>query len=202
MSDLNASVGIDFSLLGASLHAAYEKKGAEGYAVLLLPTEQNPNNGVSIGAVIEDIKKLVKGVDDKANTDDMDKDLMEGVNSLAIKEGDAEDTKGDKQTGLNNLIVKLQMAYLYIRKIPGQDSQLEYAFQLQVIAKDVIPPEIQSLVDVDNVSISVWNTTRQKILDRMSLVTIDEYIGIAEDPKAESGSKTESGSGQDSGENS
>lgn len=202
MSDLNASVGIDFSLLGTSLHAAYEKKGAEGYAVLLLPTEQNPNNGVSIGAVIEDIKKLVKGVDDKANTDDMDKDLMEGVNSLAIKEGEAEDTKGDKQTGLNNLIVKLQMAYLYIRKIPGQDSQLEYAFQLQVIAKDVIPPEIQSLVDVDNVSISVWNTTRQKILDRMSLVTIDEYIGIVEDPKAESGSKTESGSGQDSGENS
>ena len=196
MSDLNASVGIDFSLLGTSLHAAYEKKGADGYAVLLLPTEQNPNNGVSIGAVIDDIKKLVKGVDDKANTEDMDEDLMDGVNSLAIKGDDAE---GDKKTGLDNLIVKLQMAYLYIRKIPGQDSQLEYAFQLQVIAKDVIPPEIQSLVDVDNVSISVWNTTRQKILDRMSLVTIDEYIGIAENPKAESEteSKPEAESGSE-----
>lgn len=57
--------------------------------------------------------------------------------------------------------------------------------QLQVIAKDVIPKEITGLIDVDNVSISVWNTTRQKILDRMSLVTIDEYIGIAEKPEAE-----------------
>lgn len=177
MNNLNASVGIDFSLLGTSMHAAYEKRGTDGYTVLLLPTMQNPNNGVSIGAVIDDIKKLVKGVDDKANTEDMEKDLMNGISSL--------DTKGDKKTGLNNLTVRLQMAYLYIRKVSGQDSQLEYAFQLQVIAKDVIPSEIQSLVDVDNVSISVWNTTRQKVLDQMSLVSIDEYIGIADNPKVE-----------------
>lgn len=49
----------------------------------------------------------------------------------------------------------------------------------------MIPKEITGLVDVDNVSISVWNTTRQKILDKMSLVTIDEYIGIAEKPEAQ-----------------
>ncbi len=176
MSDLNASVGIDFSLLGTNLHAAYEKKGAEGYAVLLLPTEQNANNGVSIGNVIDDIKKLVGKTGSSASTDGMEKDLMDGVSSLPIAgEGD------EKTNALNNLIVKLQMAYLYIRK-DGTTSQLEYAFQLQVIAKDVIPKEISGLVDVDNVSISVWNTSRQKILDKMSLVTIDEYIGIAANP--------------------
>lgn len=197
MNDLNASVGIDFSLLGTSLHAAYEKKGANGYAVLLLPTEQNPNNGVSIGTVIDDIKKLVKGVDKTASTEGMDNDLLDGVSSLAIT-GDQEKDK-DKKKGLDNLIVKLQMAYLYIRKIPDRESQLEYAFQLQVIAKDVIPPEIQSLVDVDNVSISVWNTTRQKILDKMSLVTIDEYIGITEKPKI--ASKAENASEESDGNN-
>lgn len=192
MNSLNASVGIDFSLLGTSLHAAYEKKGEDGYAVLLLPTEQNPNNGVSIGNVIEDIKKLVEGVYKGTKTDEMDKDLLDGVSSLAV----SGESKEEKKTALDNLIVKLQMAYLYIRKVGEQDSQLEYAFQLQVIAKDVIPEGIQDLVDVDNVSISVWNTTRQKILDKMSLVTIDEYIGIAEKP-AEANS-----SGQDAGEDS
>lgn len=190
MSDLNASVGIDFSLLVTNLHAAYERKGEDGYAVLLLPTEQNPNNGVSIKNVIDDIKKLVTGVDSSVKTDGMDEDLMDGVNSsLAITEDQGKEGK----TGLENLMVKLQMAYLYIRKVPNQESQLEYAFQLQVIAKDVIPKEIQSLVDVENVSISVWNTGRQKILDKMSLVTIDEYIGIAEKPEAgtEAGSEPE-----------
>lgn len=181
MSDLNASVGIDFSLLGTNLHAAYEKKGEDGYAVLLLPTEQNANNGVSIGQVIEDIKKLVSGVDKSASADDMETDLLSGVDSLPNL-GEGEDAKKE---GLNNLIVKLQMAYLYIRKMKGQPSQLEYAFQLQVIAKKVIPKEITELIDVDTVSISVWNTTRQKILDKMSLVTIDEYIGIAEKPESE-----------------
>ncbi len=171
MSELNASVGIDFSLLGTNLHAAYEKKGADGYAVLLLPTEQNANSGVSIGQVIDDIKKLVSGVDENASTEGMEKDLESGVSSLSV--GD------DGGSALDKLIVKLQMAYLYIRK-SGTESVLEYAFQLQVIAKDVIPKEITSLVDVNNVSISVWNTNRQKILDKMSLVTIDEYIGIAE----------------------
>lgn len=201
MSDLNASVGIDFSLLGTNLHAAYEKKGEDGYAVLLLPTEQNANNGVSIGQVIEDINKLVTHVDKSASTEDkqedeqkemqeakqkemqeeMQNDLLNGVGSLANlgKNDDA------KKEGLNNLIVKLQMAYLYIRKMKGQPSQLEYAFQLQVISRDVIPEEITELIDVDTVSISVWNTTRQKILDKMSLVTIDEYIGIAEKPESE-----------------
>lgn len=198
MSDLNASVGIDFSLLGTSLHAAYEKKGENGYAVLLLPTEQNPNNGVSIGTVIQDIKKLVHGVDnsvEEKDMEDMGDDLLDGVSSLEIT-GDQEK---DKKKGLDNLTVKLQMAYLYIRKVPDQESQLEYAFQLQVIARDVIPSEIRSLVNVDNVSISVWNTTRQKILDKMSLVTIDEYIGITEKPKL--ASKADNASGQGDGEN-
>lgn len=198
MSDLNASVGVDFSLLGTNLHAAYEKKGKEGYAVLLLPTEQKADQGVSIKKVIEDIKSLVSGVYSQQEaggadvsiqqrTENMEQDLMDGVNSLDLGEGGEKD--GD--TGLENLRVKLQMAYLYIRKVPNQESQLEYAFQLQVIASNVIPKEIQSLVDVDNVSISVWNTSRQKVVERMSLVTIDEYIGIAEKPQAEAGAGAE-----------
>lgn len=172
MSDLNASVGIDFSLLGANLHAAYEKKGKEGYAVLLLPTEHAADHGVSIGQVIEDIKSLVKGVDDGTDTEGMEKDLESGVASLSV-EGSGDGSPDP----LKKLIVKLQMAYLYIYKTETE-SVLEYAFQLQVIAKGMIPQEITNLVDVDNVSISVWNTSRKQILDRMSLVTIDEYIGI------------------------
>lgn len=54
---LNASIGLDFSLIGSRLHAAYEKNGSDGYAVLLIPSEQNADNGVSIGEVVEDIKK-------------------------------------------------------------------------------------------------------------------------------------------------
>lgn len=175
MGDLKASVGVDFALLGTRLHAAYEKRGENDYSVLLLPSVEHADNGISIGEVIEDIKKLVKKVDDKADTGEMEKDLQSGIDSLN-KEGE--------EPALDKLIVKLQMAYLYIHKT-GETSELEYAFQLQIVTRGMIPEGVNQLIDVDNISISVWNTTRQKVLDRMSLVTIDEYIGIEQKPEPE-----------------
>ena len=182
MSVLNALVGIDFSLIGTKLHAAYEKD-ANGYTILLIPSEQNADNGVSIGQLIDDIKGLVKGISSRElsaeEQADMEKDMQDGMAGLT-PEGD----KG-KDFDLNKLIVKLNMAYLYIRKTNNEsESVLEYAFQLEVIAKDVIPEAIRSLVTVDNLSVSVWNTNRKKVLDRMSLVTINEYLGIPEKTEA------------------
>lgn len=177
MSDLNALVGIDFSLIGTKLHAAYEKD-KDGYSVLLMPSEQNADTGVSIGKLIEDIKGLVNGVRTKELTEDeqkaMEADFEDGLSGLTPE------TEEQKQGfDLNKLIVKLNMAFLYIRKTKDDaSSTLEYAFQLQVIAKDVIPEAVRSLVTVDNLSVSVWNTTRQKVLDQMSLISINDYIGI------------------------
>ena len=82
MSDLSALLGVNFSLLGTNLHAAYEKNGADGYAVLLIPSEQTADNSVNIGQVMEDIKKIVKGVNKDASTDNMQKDLE---NSMSVK---------------------------------------------------------------------------------------------------------------------
>lgn len=167
VNTLNASIGLDFSLIGSRLHAAYEKSGSDGYAVLLIPSEQNADNGVSIGEVIEDIKKLVKGVDEKADTSSMEKDLESGISGLSQEEGEG--------SVLDNLIIKLKMAYLYIRK-SSQESTLEYAFQLEVITKGMIPEGINQLVDVDNISISVWNTNRSKVVEKMGLTTIQDYL--------------------------
>lgn len=177
MSDLNALVGIDFSLIGTQLHAAYEKD-KDGYSVLLMPSPQEADTGVTVAKLIEDIKSLVKGVRDKELTDEeaaaMESDMQDGLSGLTPED--------DKKDGfdLNKLTIKLNMAYLYIRKTQDEaTSTLEYAFQLQVIAKDVIPEAVRSLITVDNLSVSVWNTTRQKVLDKMSLVSINDYIGIA-----------------------
>lgn len=168
---LNASIGLDFSLIGSKLHAAYEKRGSDGYAVLLIPSEQNADRGVSIGEVIKDIKKMVEGVDEKADTSSMEKDLESGISGLSKEEG--------KGSVLDNLIIKLKMAYLYIRK-SSQESTLEYAFQLEVITKGMIPEGIKQLVDVGNISISVWNTDRRKVVEKMGLMTIQDYLEMEE----------------------
>lgn len=180
MSALSALVGIDFSLIGTKLHAAYEKRGEEGYSVLLIPTAQEADNGISIGKVIEDIKKLVSGTGSEANTEEMEGDLTGSLSGLQEDGGNFD---------LNKIIVKLNMAYLYINKgkDPAEDV-LEYAFQLQIITEGFIPKEIAQIVDVSNLSLSVWNTSRKKVVDQMQLITVDEYLGIAsgiEDKKSD-----------------
>ncbi len=97
-------------------------------------------------------------------------------------EKDLTDTLAGLQAGssgfdLSKIIVKLNMAYLYIRKgADPKDNVLEYAFQLQVITEGLIPKEIAQIVDVSNLSLSVWNTSRKKVVDKMQLITADEYL--------------------------
>lgn len=116
-------------------------------------------------------KKLVKGVDEKADTSSMEKDLESGISGLSQEKG--------KGSVLDKLIIKLKMAYLYIRK-SSQESMLEYAFQLEVITGGMIPEGINQLVDVDHISISVWNTNRRKVVEKMGLTTIQDYLGMEE----------------------
>lgn len=164
---LNALVGIDFSLIGTQLHAAYEKMG-DGYKILLIPSKQVPDEGISVLDLIEDIKKLMKGISGNEKEEVDTTGLSNNMEGLA------------PGVPLKDLKIKLQMAYLYMNK-PGMASKeapvLEYAFQLQLLATDLIPKELTNLVTVSNLSVSVWNTTRNKVLEQMALVSIDEYIG-------------------------
>lgn len=167
---LSANIGVDFSLIGTKLHAVYEKNGSDGYAVLLMPSEQTAEKGVSVGEVISNIQTLVSKMGGKASAKELKDSLHSGVEGL-----------GQDKSALEKLIIKLQMAFLYIRKA-GEESTVEYAFQLQVTSKDVIPKEIKELVTIDNVSISVWNTENPKVIREMALGTINDYLEATGQP--------------------
>lgn len=166
VAPLSASFGINFSLLNTKFHGLFEKNGEEGYAILLMPSREDGDSSLSIGQLVDDIKHLVGGVNDKANTDKLEADLYKNLSGL---EG------GGDASVLDKLYVKLQMAFLYIKKTK-ETSDVEYAFQLKVLSKDVIPSEIQNIVDVESVSFSIWNTKRKKVLEQMSLKTISDYL--------------------------
>lgn len=161
---LNAAVGIDFSLIGTKLHAMYEKN-EKGYAVLLIPSEQTADQGITIAELISDIKKMME----KGTGQTVDTGALENA-----MQGAVQDSKTDIKP--ENIKIQLQMAYLYLKK-SDTESILEYAFQLQVVTSGLIPEAIKGIVDVTNLSISVWNTTRKKVIDQMALVTVADYLG-------------------------
>lgn len=173
MSDMNALVGVDFSLIGTKLRAVYEKSG-EGWNLLLIPTELEAESGISIGKMVEEIQAMIKGQGSTASTDKLKTDITDQLK--ACSDG--------REFDLNKVIVKLDMAYLYIHKhkAQGADEQdeLEYAFQMEVITDGFIPAGVAQIVDVTHLSLSVWSTERKKILEKMRLVTIADYLGIAD----------------------
>lgn len=180
---LNAAVAVDFSLIGTKLHAMY-KKEEKGYKILLIPTLQADNEGVTIQQLIDDIKSLTKNV---TGEDSLDTGELTNALNGAVEEG-AGQGKDAKKINANEIRIILNMAYLYICKDGQQPSQVEYAFNLNILTKGLIPEAISSIVTVDRIGIAVWNTDRTQILNQMSIAKIEDYLGLPT-TKAESAGK-------------
>lgn len=174
MSEINALVGVDFSLIGTKLHAAYEKR-ENGYAVLLIPSVQNADNSVNLGEVVKDIQKLISG--ESGKPEDM-KELTDSLEkSVASLDKNADDPQ--KKKGLDTVEIKLNMAYLYIKEESGKDRIVEYAFQMSILTEGLIPEAVAKIVDVSRVAIAIWNTNRKKVTEKMALETIDSYLELS-----------------------
>ena len=166
---LKASIGIDFSLIGTQLHAMYEKNEG-GYAVLLIPSEQTPDNGISVKDLIDDIKKMAKGVSGSDTA--VDTTQLETAMTEAAKEGG-----GSTSMKLEDIVIRLQMAYLYICK-KGENSVLEYAFQLQVVTEGLVPETIK-LCGCDQPFHFCLEYGQKEGSGQDGLITVDEYLGVA-----------------------
>ena len=166
---LNFSMAVDFSLLETPLGAMLVKE-EKGMRVLVIPTAAQDAPEVSLGKLIEDIKKIAGGADTKK--------LEEQLRSAAEEANkENESSKDGGKIDLDNITFTLKMLYLYIDTTQG-DTITEYALNILINTEGLIPAALKSLVDVKSVGIAVWNTSRNKVLDKMSIVNINDYIGI------------------------
>lgn len=175
---LNAAIAVDFSLIGTKLHAMY-KKDATGYKILLIPTPQADNEGITIGELIEDIRKLTKGVtgEESVNTEELSNALNGAIQEGA---GQKEGAKKKDKMNADGIRIILNMAFLYINKdnTNTDANTVEYAFNLNILTPGLIPEALSSIVTVDHIGIAVWNTDRAQILNQMSIAKIEDYLGL------------------------
>jgi len=150
---MQACIDVDFMLLGTKLTAEYFKK-EKGYSVLLMPTDEEANRGVTVAEMMDDIKKLVG---DGVNFDEL---------TNALKNLGAVDVM--------SIEVELNMAYLYIDS-DGTNKVTEYAFQLTINTENLIPDDFK-LFDISRMGVSVWNTNREKIISQMNLIKPEDLL--------------------------
>lgn len=169
MSETNMLLGLKFKILGSSQAAIYKKDG-EGYEILLVPTQSEKNPGVTIKELVTQVNALVNGVDPNVKRLDED-DITKQIEGASSGSGEAE----KKTVDFTKLKVILDMAYLYINAPKQGTKTLEYAFSLVIDAKEVIPQEI-TFINIEQLTISIWNTERAKIKNQMALFDPKVYI--------------------------
>lgn len=175
---LNIALALDFSLFKSKLTAMYYKE-KNGYRFLAVPTNQGEVPEVSLDELMEDIQKMTGG----SSTDEIQNMLEKAAEDAAEGGQESPENGKDQKIDVKNIRFSLKMVYLYIDTTKGDDNKIvEYAFNVNIVTTGLIPSGLKEFVTVDHLGIAVWNTDRKAILEQMSLVDMDSYLGL-EDAK-------------------
>ena len=170
----NVQADLDFTLIGTKLKMAFSKIGGEN-AFVILPGELQTSEGMTIGEMVDAINQFGKDYD-PSMTSDLTKDKVEGAvtdvsTAAAKKSGNDADIQAIADSlDFNKIKIRLKQAFLLL--MTGH--QLEYALEIDVMLDGVFPK--QTFIDVERLSLMVWNTKRSKILSAMNIVDVDKLL--------------------------
>ena len=170
----NVQADLDFTLIGTKLKMAFSKIGGEN-AFVILPGELQTTEGMTIGEMVDAINQFGKDYD-PSMTSDLTKDKGEGAGTdvrtaAAKKSGNDADIQAIADSlDFNKIKIRLKQAFLLL--MTGH--QLEYALEIDVMLDGVFPK--QTFIDVERLSLMVWNTKRSKILSTMNIVDVDKLL--------------------------
>ena len=170
----NVQADLDFTLIGTKLKMAFSKRGGEN-AFVILPGELQTTEGMTIGEMVDAINQFGKDYD-PSMTSDLTKDKVEGAvtgvsTAAAKKSGNDADIQAIADSlDFNKIKIRLKQAFLLL--MTGH--QLEYALEIDVMLDGVFPK--QTFIDVERLSLMVWNTKRSKILSAMNIVDVDKLL--------------------------
>lgn len=168
VASMNAALAVDFTLFKSKMTAMFTKEKA-GIRFLVIPINQGDAPIITLDELIADVKKMAGGDTDTHAIED----------ALKQTADDAKDK--DKSIDTSKITFQLKMLYLYIDTTQGEGKKVvEYAFNVNIMTTGLIPAALSSIITVDHLGIAVWNTSRDIILNKMSIVDINTYLGIAQ----------------------
>lgn len=157
-------LGVKFKLLDTPLFAGVQKTNPDEYEVLLTPTDNIAGNGMYIKDMIKEINKLSGKKEGDAQALDANQ-VTEQLSTLNPNSG----------VDWGKIRITLNQAFLYYKK-DSTNSSVEYAISITVNARELLPSDM-GLINLDCLTLSVWNTTRPNVLARMGLLSNTDLLG-------------------------
>lgn len=158
---VNAS--INFVLLNNPFVAALEKND-QATMILLAPSGTQGKESITVGKMIEEVKKLLNKPDDDEEMKALSDNLSNNLKNV---------TSETEASGVNSIRFTIEQAFLYYEK-RGEATKMEYAFSLSVDTSKLLN-EV-GLFTLKGASISVWNTDREQVLKQMKMFQIEDYL--------------------------
>ena len=154
------SVGLEFTFMGVDLGAFYTKKPG-GFQIFVAPMNVDNNVGITLDEMIAQFNQLAG---DGALDAEKVKEKIESE----------EPPENLKDINWGTIKFCLKMLFLNIDWETDKKDIKEYALSLQILADGLIPKEI-TMFNVKSLSFNIWNTKRQNVLDKMSLMTPESF---------------------------
>lgn len=156
--ELSMRLGANFTLLRTPLFAGIQKLGEDGYELLVTPTDNLAGPGMTIQEMVEDINKMM-GKEGNLDAETVQKELS------ALKPNASVD--------FSKIRISLNQAFVHYK---SSDDSVEYAICIMVDAKELLPSDV-GLINLQNLTLAVWNTTRSSVLARMGLDSGTALLG-------------------------
>lgn len=155
---VSLNAGIKISVFGITLMAELEK-GDGGYRTIVCPASENPGQSVSLK--------------DICNSAGVSEDVRNSVDRVL------KDFLGFTG-GIEQTTIDVNQAFYYYSSYDSDksgDINHEYAFSLGMTNnfKPAKPKEAPPF-EIRSISFSLWNSTRQKVLEAMGMTTVDKVL--------------------------
>lgn len=162
-SGLSVNAGIKITILKHSFVGIVQKDDAYDLRVLIAPGDEITGQAMDIGEISREIAKLTGSQGDENEVTDQ---LGKAVENFKDSSSPA---------GISSINFYLRQAYmLYEKKAGASDKNVEYAFSLTVDMSHML--KSIDLFSIQEISFSIWKTTRKGVLDKMGTYSIDEYL--------------------------
>lgn len=159
-----ACLAVVFELLDTTLSATLECHADGGRELLILPQHQSQTKPFTLADSLQGINGMFK---DLAGDDALQLSCDEVFRQLEnFMEG----------LSLDTLKVAILQVFLHITKPAEGDTELEYAFSMNISSAGEAAPKDFTFAALDSISFGIWNTDKQKILKDMGLLSIAEQL--------------------------
>lgn len=164
-TNIKFNTGIKFTILKTNMEAVVQKSGGK-WQILVTPTDVSADKGMTIKEIVEEIKALMGG--QESAVEGLEEKLDDAVTSMAEDQSNSFDP--------SSITFYLRQVFIYYEK-DDDGASIEFAFSLEIDTSQMSQMLNKiGIFNLDGITLSIWNTNRQKIKEKMNIVDIDEYL--------------------------